>query len=123
MLVQELGRANVLLSVMRSTLTELRKAVRGLVVMSGPLEAVAAALGAGRVPEPWLARSFPSLKPLGPYVREVVERCEAFGSWLRDGPPAVYWISGFFFTQVCCSASSRSRGGRGKPHTPDALML
>lgn len=53
-----------------------------------------------QVPELWLKRSFPSLKPLGPYVKEVIERCEFFRSWVEEGAPTVYWLSGFFFTQV-----------------------
>jgi hypothetical protein len=53
-----------------------------------------------KVPELWLARSFPCLKPLGGFVREVEARCTFFTTWLRDGPPLVFWISGFFFTQV-----------------------
>lgn len=32
---------------------------------------VANAFLSARVPELWLTKSFPSLKPLGPYVREV----------------------------------------------------
>ena len=43
----------------------------GLVVMSGELERVGVALQAGRVPELWLGKSFPSNKPLGAYIREV----------------------------------------------------
>ena len=39
-LCQELGRVNVLLRVMRSTLQELKKAVRGLVLLSAQLEQV-----------------------------------------------------------------------------------
>ena len=53
-----------------------------------------------QVPGMWLKRSFPSLKPLGPYVKEVIERCEFFQQWLNHGPPTVFWLSGFFFTQV-----------------------
>jgi len=107
-LCQELGRANVLLKVIRASLRELQKAVKGLVVMSGELEAVGAALSAGRVPELWLSRSFPSLKPLGPYVREVAERCEFFATWLAQGPPTCFWVSGFFFTQAFLTGAKQN---------------
>lgn len=53
-----------------------------------------------QVPSLWLRRSFPSLKPLGAYVREVLERRAFFDAWLARGPPPVFWISAFFFTQV-----------------------
>lgn len=72
--------------------------------MSSELERVTHAINAGKVPELWLAKSFPSLKPLGPYIKELLERVQFFDSWLHDGPPVVFWISGFFFTQVRGSA-------------------
>ena len=86
--------------VIRVSLDELARALRGEVVMSGELERVAHALSAGKVPELWLGKSFPSLKPLGSYVKELLERVAFFDGWLHAGPPTVYWISGFFFTQV-----------------------
>lgn len=54
----------------------------------------------GKVPDHWLAKSFPSLKPLGPYIKEVLDRCAFFQSWVDDGPPPVFWLPGFFFTQA-----------------------
>lgn len=59
-----------------------------------------ALLHATQVPALWLAKSFPSLQPLGSYVREVLERVAFFSDWLAHGPPSVVWLSGFFFTQV-----------------------
>ncbi|GFH11512.1 uncharacterized protein HaLaN_07020 [Haematococcus lacustris] len=66
------------------------------------------------VPELWLARSFPSLKALGPYVREVIDRVEFFASWLANGPPVVYWLSGFFFTQAFLTGAKQNYARRHK---------
>ena len=70
-----------------------------------PPSQVGRALFDGKVPALWLKKSFPSLKPLGSYVKEVLERISFFQGWIDRGAPLVYWISGFFFTQVW-------RGGR-----------
>lgn len=99
-LVQELGRFNVLITIIRSSLVNLGKAVKGLALMSADLDAVGRSLFDGKIPDMWLKKSFPSLKPLGSYVKEVLERTQFFQSWIDDGSPMVYWISGFFFTQV-----------------------
>eukprot|EP00892_Ulva_mutabilis_P004868 jgi/Ulvmu1/2753/UM014_0211.1 len=99
-LVQELGRVNVLLTQIISSLKELQRAVKGLVLLSSSLEQVGESLLVGKVPESWLAKSFPSLKPLGPYIKEVLERCSFFSGWVENGPPVVFWLTGFFFTQA-----------------------
>lgn len=61
-LVQEVQRVNSLLTVVRNSLTDLGKAVRGLALMSADLDAVGKALFDGKVPAMWLKKSFPSLK-------------------------------------------------------------
>jgi len=99
-LVQELGRCNNLLTRVRSTLVNLGKAVKGLALMSADLDAMGQALFNGKVPELWLKVSYPSLKPLGPYVAELHERVEEFARWVDGGSPTVFWLSGFFFTQA-----------------------
>ena len=63
-LVQEVQRVNSLLTVVRNSLTDLGKAVRGLALMSADLDAVGRALFDGKVPAMWLKKSFPSLKVL-----------------------------------------------------------
>ena len=99
-LVQELGRVNNLLTKIRSSLINLGKAVKGLALMSAELDTMGVSLFNGKIPDMWLKVSFPSLKPLGAYVAEVHERVQEFVNWVENGPPTVFWLSGFFFTQA-----------------------
>lgn len=82
------------------TLKDLLKALKGLVVMSSPLELMAANLYNNTVPELWNTKAYPSLKPLSAWVRDLLQRVDFLQAWIRQGIPAVFWISGFFFPQA-----------------------
>jgi dynein heavy chain len=99
-LQQEITRFNKLLAVIHRSLKDLKKALKGLVVMSGELEAMGTSLFNNQVPELWAAKSYPSLKPLGLWVADLVKRMEFMNKWIDNGNPSVYWISGFFFPQA-----------------------
>lgn len=61
-------------TVIRGTLQNLLKAIKGFVVMSADLEALANSLLIGKIPVVWAKRSYPSRKPLGSYVTDLIDR-------------------------------------------------
>jgi dynein heavy chain len=48
----------------------------------------------------WQGKAYPSFKPLASWVKDLLERCAFITTWINEGAPSVYWISGFFFPQV-----------------------
>ena len=68
-LVQEAGRYQKLLIEVTKSLGELQKALKGLVVLSSELEAMAENIFTQKVPKMWEAKAYPSLKPLDSWVR------------------------------------------------------
>lgn len=100
MLVQEVTRFNKLLATVIQSLEDLMRAVRGLVVMSAALEAVADSLAANAVPQLWAAKAYPSLKPLGAWIADLRARIGFLQTWVAQGIPPAFWISGFFFPQA-----------------------
>jgi len=100
-LTQELIRFNRLIGRVSSTLKDVQKAIKGLVVMSAELEDMGNAMVVGKVPGLWAAVAYPSLKPLGSWTNDLLERLQFLGSWMNEGvAPNVFWVSGFFFTQA-----------------------
>eukprot|EP00331_Platyophrya_macrostoma_P018818 CAMPEP_0176474726 /NCGR_PEP_ID=MMETSP0127-20121128/43194_1 /TAXON_ID=938130 /ORGANISM="Platyophrya macrostoma, Strain WH" /LENGTH=757 /DNA_ID=CAMNT_0017870209 /DNA_START=1 /DNA_END=2274 /DNA_ORIENTATION=+ len=98
-LQQELLRFNNLIRVVKSSMRNLSKAIDGFVVMSVELESVFNSMFDNLVPEIWAKAAYPSLKPLGSWVNDLIERLNFIQKWIDNGAPPSFWISGFFFTQ------------------------
>ncbi|XP_056602033.1 dynein axonemal heavy chain 2 isoform X3 [Triplophysa dalaica] len=96
-LLQEIQRYNTLLHTIRSSLLELEKGIKGLVVMSSSLEEIFYCIHDARVPPLW-EKAYPSLKPLASWTRDLCQRVEQFAHWAETAhPPVLFWLSGFTF--------------------------
>ncbi|XP_078057018.1 dynein axonemal heavy chain 2 [Mustelus asterias] len=96
-LLQEIQRYNILLEIIRTSLTELKMAIQGLVVMSTDLEEIFSAIHDARVPSLW-EMAYPSMKQLGAWTRDLVHRVDQLAKWAESThPPVIFWISGFTF--------------------------
>mmetsp|Transcript_33313 Transcript_33313/g.77903 ORF Transcript_33313/g.77903 Transcript_33313/m.77903 type:complete len:510 (+) Transcript_33313:2-1531(+) len=98
-LSQEMGRFNRLLSKMGSTLADLQKAIKGLIVMTGELDSMFSSMLNNRQPDVWQKETYPTLKPLGAYFEDLVLRTKFFRHWIEKGPPPSFWLSSFYFPQ------------------------
>lgn len=68
--------------------------------MNQELESLSNSLLIGKVPEMWAKTSYPSLKSLGSYFADLVERLKFLFDWYNTQKPPSFWISGFYFTQA-----------------------
>ncbi|KAG2466381.1 DYH6 protein, partial [Polypterus senegalus] len=96
---QEVDRFNNLLKLIRNSLNTLKKAIAGFVVMSEEMEKLYNSFFNNQVPELWANAAYPSLKPLGSWVKDLALRTAFIENWIKRGPPKSFWISGFFFPQ------------------------
>mmetsp|Transcript_48507 Transcript_48507/g.125864 ORF Transcript_48507/g.125864 Transcript_48507/m.125864 type:complete len:297 (-) Transcript_48507:725-1615(-) len=110
----EAHRFNALRTTVLEHLQELKRAIRGEVLMSEFLESLYNNVVFSRVPPVWVSASYPTLKPLGAWVSDLKLRMEFISSWLSRGhglgnegassslgmePLQSYWLGGLFFPQ------------------------
>ncbi|OQR92667.1 dynein heavy chain, partial [Thraustotheca clavata] len=98
-LSQEIVKFNNLLTKMRASLTDIQRAIQGLIVMSSDLDNMYTSFLNGKVPGVWEVVSFASLKSLGPWVQDLLSRVSFFRQWLVNGEPVIFPLPAFFFPQ------------------------
>uniref|UniRef100_A0A7S2LWX2 Uncharacterized protein n=1 Tax=Zooxanthella nutricula TaxID=1333877 RepID=A0A7S2LWX2_9DINO len=107
-LLQELTRFNGLIKVIDSSLKDIQKAIKGLLLMSSQLEGAFFEIFDGKTPAMWIKHSYPSLKPLGGYVNDLIERLKFFQGWIDNGTPVNFWFSGIYFQQAFTTGASQN---------------
>lgn len=76
---------------MRRTLSTIIKVTQGTASVTAELEEVMTALGQLKVPKLW-GSTYPSLKPLGSWMRDLGARVDFFSSWIDDALPVCWWL-------------------------------
>ncbi|TPP61194.1 Dynein heavy chain 8 axonemal [Fasciola gigantica] len=83
----------------RTTLTDLKLAIDGTIIMSENLRDALDNIFDARIPNAWRKISWESAT-LGFWFTDLLDRNAQFSSWLFEGRPVSYWMTGFFNPQV-----------------------
>ncbi|NXT68932.1 DYH5 protein, partial [Chaetops frenatus] len=95
---QEIDQMQLVISRVRTTLTDLKLAIDGAIIMSEELQDALDNIYDARIPKLWFRISWESTT-LGFWFTELLERNQQFSSWLQDGRPNQFWMTGFFNPQ------------------------
>jgi len=103
--LQECERTNLLLFEMGRSLLELDSGLKGDLSVSEAMESLVRALYDDRVPDSWASRAWPSLRPLGSWLTDMLHRQRQLAEWaVAMATPKVTWISGLFNPQAFLTA-------------------
>eukprot|EP00043_Microstomoeca_roanoka_P013217 m.129292 g.129292 ORF g.129292 m.129292 type:complete len:4796 (-) comp15694_c0_seq1:72-14459(-) len=95
---QEIDRIQRVISLVRTTLSDLLLAIDGTIIMSESLRDALDNMYDARVPKAWSSISWTSTT-LGFWFTELIIRHQQFHSWCFQGRPNAYWLTGFFNPQ------------------------
>ena len=104
-LAQEMIKFNNLLRRMTSSLKDIKRAIRGMIVMSADLDRMYTSFLNNQLPPIWEKVSFATLKTLGSWVTDLIFRVDFMLKWLKEGQPAFFPLPVFFFPQGFMTAS------------------
>eukprot|EP00927_Polykrikos_kofoidii_P045594 TRINITY_DN39630_c0_g1_i1.p1 TRINITY_DN39630_c0_g1~~TRINITY_DN39630_c0_g1_i1.p1 ORF type:complete len:2263 (+),score=448.81 TRINITY_DN39630_c0_g1_i1:88-6789(+) len=95
--LQESDRMNVLLSTLRSSMTELELGISGALNITEKMETLATDLQLDKLTPSWLAVAYPSLKTLSAWFADLIARVEQLVEWTNKLVLLKsIWLSGLF---------------------------
>ncbi|XP_077977872.1 dynein axonemal heavy chain 5-like isoform X2 [Glandiceps talaboti] len=119
---QEIDRMQRVISTVRSTLTDLKLAIDGTIIMSENLRDALDNMFDARVPQFWRKISWESTT-LGFWFTDLIDRNAQFFSWLFEGRPNYFWMTGFFNPQGFLTAMRQEITRAHKGWALDSVVL
>ncbi|XP_074092949.1 dynein axonemal heavy chain 8 [Macrotis lagotis] len=95
---QEIDRMQRVITRLRNSLSDLKLAIEGTIIMSENLRDALDNMYDARIPALWKRISWDS-STLGFWFTELLERNNQFSFWIFEGRPNVFWMTGFFNPQ------------------------
>ncbi|NXP03754.1 DYH8 protein, partial [Thinocorus orbignyianus] len=117
---QEIDRMQKVITIVRNSLNDLKLAIEGTIVMSeaNALDNIYDA----RIPQVWRRVSWESTT-LGFWFTELLERNNQFSTWIFEGRPNVFWITGFFNPQGFLTAMRQEATRAHKGWALDSVTI
>uniref|UniRef100_A0A8C4E9U5 AAA+ ATPase domain-containing protein n=1 Tax=Dicentrarchus labrax TaxID=13489 RepID=A0A8C4E9U5_DICLA len=119
---QEVDRMQRIIGVVRTSLTDLKLAIDGTIIMSENLRDALDNIFDARVPNLWRKISWES-STLGFWFTELLERNKQFYSWVFEGRPKTFWMTGFFNPQGFLTAMRQEVTRANKGWALDTVTL
>jgi dynein heavy chain len=123
---QEVDRMQIIIGITRRTLVNLKLAIAGTVIMTADLAEALDCIFTARVPSLWLKKSWIS-PSMGIWFGNLCNRTQELVSWLANGRPKSFWLTGFFnaqgfLTAVQQEVTRRHNGWSLDDVTPNSEM-
>jgi len=119
---QEIDRIQRVLGTVRTILKDLKLAIDGTIIMNENLRDALDNMFDARIPTSWMKISWESAT-LGFWFVDLLDRNTQFHTWLFDGRPICFWMTGFFNPQGFLTAMRQEITRAHKGWALDTVIL